>query len=159
MTLPPLAIFIGRPLWLVKVVSSEIPSEWQTVAIKSSEDCEGPTTLVPSSLVAPTAIPEFIPAPPTTALQLLAQWSRPVLPLILGVRLNSPIQITATSSSMSRAARSSIRALIPRSSSGSFVFSRVWKMFWWLSQPPRPTSTKGTPIRPSDGPSSIRVRN
>ena len=36
-TLPLLAIFIGRPFLLVKVVSSEMPSALQTVAITSCE--------------------------------------------------------------------------------------------------------------------------
>jgi hypothetical protein len=38
MSLPLLAIFIGRPLRLVKVVSRDIPNEWQTDAITSSEE-------------------------------------------------------------------------------------------------------------------------
>jgi hypothetical protein len=33
-----LAIFIGRPFWAVKVVSSEIPNPWQTEAMRSSEE-------------------------------------------------------------------------------------------------------------------------
>jgi hypothetical protein len=37
MSFPLLAIFIGRPFRLVKVVSSDIPSAWQTEAITSSD--------------------------------------------------------------------------------------------------------------------------
>ncbi len=37
-TFPPLAIFIGRPLRLVNVVSSEMPSARQTDAITSSAE-------------------------------------------------------------------------------------------------------------------------
>ena len=37
MTLPELAIFIGRPVRLVNVVSSEMPSALQTVAMTSCE--------------------------------------------------------------------------------------------------------------------------
>ena len=71
--LPEFAIFIGRPLRLVNVVSSEIPSALHTLAITSCEVYGSVSTLVPSSLVLPTAIPPFIPAPPTTTLQARAQ--------------------------------------------------------------------------------------
>lgn len=102
MTLPLLAIFIGRPSLLVNVVSRLMPKLRQMVAIKSSELYVGPSTAVPSSFVAPMATPGFMPAPPTTTLQLRAQWSRPASPLIRGVRPNSPIQITAVSCSIPR---------------------------------------------------------
>jgi hypothetical protein len=38
MTFPLLAIFMGRPFRLVNVVSNEIPSDLQIVAIKSSDE-------------------------------------------------------------------------------------------------------------------------
>src|ERR1043165_3509412 len=94
-TLPLLAIFIGRPLLLVKGVSSEMPRALQTEAITCCDVYGSVSTLVPSSLVLPTAMPPFMPPPPTITLHDRAQWSRPALPLIRGVRLNSPIQMMA----------------------------------------------------------------
>src|SRR5207248_10472168 len=72
-TLPLLAIFIGRPLLLVNVVSSEMPRALQTVAMTSCEVYGSVSTAVPSSFVFPTVIPVFRPAPPTTTLQARAQ--------------------------------------------------------------------------------------
>jgi hypothetical protein len=37
-TLPELAIFIGRPFFAVKVVSSEMPSDLSTLAITSCDE-------------------------------------------------------------------------------------------------------------------------
>jgi hypothetical protein len=59
-TFPELAIFIGRPLLLVKVVSSDIPSALQTLAITSWDVYGSDSTFVPSLLVLPTAIPPLI---------------------------------------------------------------------------------------------------
>ena len=47
---------------------------------------------MPSALVLPTTWPPLMPPPARTVVHELAQWSRPWLPLIFGVRPNSPIQ-------------------------------------------------------------------
>lgn len=49
-SLPELAIFMGRPLRLVKVVSRLISRDLQTDAIRSCEVYVSPTTCVPSGL-------------------------------------------------------------------------------------------------------------
>ena len=76
-TFPELAIFIGLPFLLVNVVVKDIPRALHTEAITSCELYGSVSTRVPSELVSPMAMPPFIPAPPTTTLQLRAQWSRP----------------------------------------------------------------------------------
>ena len=51
MTLPLLAIFMGRPFLLVNVVSSEMPRVLQIVAMTSCDVYGSVSTLVPSSFV------------------------------------------------------------------------------------------------------------
>ena len=111
--LPELAIFMGLPLLLVNVVVIDISRALHTDAITSCELYGSVSTRVPSELVSPMAMPPFMPAPPTTTLQLRAQWSRPAFWLIRGVRLNSPIQIIAVSSSNPLCSKSSTKALMP----------------------------------------------
>jgi hypothetical protein len=72
-TLPLLAIFIGRPFFDVNVVSSEMPSALSVLAIKSSDVYGSLVTSVPSEFVSPITAPRLKPAPPTTTLQLRAQ--------------------------------------------------------------------------------------
>ena len=63
--------------------------------------------------------------PPTTTLHARAQWSRPAVPLIRGVRANSPIQMMAVSSNKPRCSKSSNNALMALSSSGNLVSESV----------------------------------
>lgn len=72
-TLPLLAIFIGRPLLLVKVVSREMSRARKTLAMRSSELYASLSTSMPSAVVLPTTMPGLKPAPPTTALQARAK--------------------------------------------------------------------------------------
>src|SRR5579871_5507998 len=101
-------------------------------------------TAVPSLSVAPITWPPLTAPPPTTTDQQRAQWSRPAFWLIRGVRPNSPIQTTTVSCHIPLCTRSSTSAATALSSTGSLVLS-VGKMFWWLSQPPKSTSTQTAP--------------
>ena len=54
----------------------------------------------PASFVSPTTTPRLMPQPAIATDQASGQWSRPMWPLIRGVRPNSLIAITSTLSSM-----------------------------------------------------------
>ena len=134
-TLPLLAIFIGRPLVLVKVVSARCPapcrrwpSRLATCTARSRRRAVFVGGADRQAGLHAGAADHHAPA--------RAQWSRPALPLIRGVRLNSPIQITAVSCKQAALVEVVTRALIAWSISGSLVSFSVGKMFWWLSQPP-----------------------
>src|SRR5262249_38806426 len=97
---------IGRPTfdWFCFIGSR--PRARQTVARKSGTDTRRSSTVVPSAEVLPTTWPPLMPPPASTVDHELAQWSRPWLPLIFGVRPNSPIHTISVVSSRPLSLRS-----------------------------------------------------
>src|SRR5206468_2873577 len=90
---------IGRPTLDGLALVTSSPSARPTVARKSGTLTGRSETSMPSAEVLPTTCPPLIPPPASTVDHDTAQWSRPLAPLILGVRPNSPIQTTRVVSS------------------------------------------------------------
>src|SRR5207244_4889379 len=126
------------------------------VARKSSCETLRSSTAWPSLLVRPITCPVLMPPPASTVVQALGKWSRPLLPLILGVRPNSPIQTTSVLSSSPRTRNSSSSVAQAGSSTPQRAFTPL-KLFWCVSQPKATppctplseTSTNGTPCSTS----------
>src|SRR5438128_2496072 len=74
------------------------------------------------------------PRPARAAENTCPQWSRPPLPLIFGVRPNSPIHTTSVEPSRPRASRSSRRAEQPWSIFGIRCVFRRQAFLPWVSQ-------------------------
>ena len=105
---------------LGKVVAGSIPIVRYSVASRCGTLYGRSLGYSPRAELAPIAWPIVSPPPATSALITGAQWSRPAsLPLIFGVRPNSPHTTTTTSSCIPRSCRSSTRLATPRSSTGS----------------------------------------
>ena len=98
----PSATLIGRPIDVMFSVVGATPSDWAKVARMSPTSTLPLATDMPSAVVLPYACPPRIPPPAKTHDQAPGKWSRPALPLILGVRPNSPNHNTVVDSSKPR---------------------------------------------------------
>src|SRR5262249_50156322 len=90
---------MGRPTFDWFCFGMSGPSDVHTVPRRSGTDTGRSLTSMPSGPVLPMTCPPLIPPPARTVDHELAQWSRPLLPLIRGVRPNSPIQTIVVVSS------------------------------------------------------------
>src|SRR5262249_21541046 len=125
---------IGRPTLDRFCLVGSMPRAVLIVASRSATATGRSSMVVPSALVLPTTCPPLMPPPDSTVDHELAQWSRPLLPLILGVRPNSPIQTTSVVSSKPFALRSSSRVAQPGSRT-ELSFCTELKLSWCVSQP------------------------
>ena len=137
--------YCGRPLASISVVVLQsIPNWWYSVW----KICCSVTGLSlgrsPLGVVAPITCPCLKPPPAIKKDVAAGQWSRPLLPLIRGVRPNSPDIMMIVSSSRPRVCRSSIRAVNLREIGGSLPRIAL-KLLPWVSQPPQVIETQRTP--------------
>src|SRR4051812_40590181 len=99
---------MGRPTLELFCLLMSSPRAVPTVARKSGVLTGFSATSRPSALVLPYTAPPLMPPPASTEDHDTAQWSRPLLPLMSGVRPNSPIHTIRVLSSSPLADRSVI---------------------------------------------------